>query len=115
MRVRTGIGPNDWADLGPAAVAQRPQRYFQGAATIGSFVVPPSAGNIPVTQGELERRRKRLERTRKELQGITGRRDHPSCGRAMRYDELCGRRPGHAGSHRSRTVMDSDIERRRAS
>ena len=113
MRIRTGHTPDAWRDLGPSVVDgawDRPGSKVRGSAVIGDMVVPPSAGNIPLTPGQLRRKTERLERGRAE------RAARPICGAWMPIKkENCARTQGHAYFHMTRENLEREMVRRHKS
>jgi len=115
MKVRTGPGPLDWRDEGPASAHSVVRYSAISGAPVGHMVVPPSTGSLPVTMGEALRRRGRREERKRWVPSTAPRKERPVCGRFMPLAKTtCARGPNHKDSCRSREVMDTDTAVRRA-
>ena len=107
--LRTGHGPSDWRDEGPAPHVAL---HFRVG---GSLAMPQAVRRVPgqsisiPTNAERARVARRLEAAKAKRAGL--------CNAPMRYGETCARRVGHnggpGGQHRSRVIMDADAMARR--
>ena len=111
--MRVAIAPGVWRDDGPQTASAR-QDHFAVSASTGAAMVPILSNSAaPVTAAETRRRKYRREKIRAEAK------PRPVCGfvpsiRGAGTGEPCARRPGHKDCHRSRSLMDRDMQVRRA-